>query len=78
MKLFDIDSEKLYSLQELKSEYSQFNEADPVNHCDTFTVELYEIIMATINGRNNCDVCGMTPRELSGYIARLRAAIREA
>ena len=28
--------------------------------------------MATINGRNDMEIIGMTPREVSNYIIRLR------
>ena len=34
-------------------------------------MELFEILMATINGRNDLDIIGMTPEETSKFIMRL-------
>ena len=31
--------------------------------------------MATINGRNDLEIIGLTPREVSNYIIRLRSEI---
>lgn len=73
MKLFDMNTEKLYSLQELKTEYLLFKTDDPLNHAETFKTELFEILMATINGRNDCDVAGLLPAELTRYINRIRS-----
>lgn len=72
MKLRDIDSGYNYSIIDLYNDYIQFREEDPYNHAETFTIELYEILMATINGRNNMDVIGMTANETSNYIIKLR------
>ena len=33
---------------------------------------MLEILMATINGRNDLEIIGMTPREVNNYIIRLR------
>jgi hypothetical protein len=66
---------KLYSLPELKTEYQIFRKTDPVNHAPTFKTELFEILMATINGRNDCQVVGLVPAELSCYIIRIRSGL---
>lgn len=75
MKLYDLDSEQELSLLRLRSEWAEFRAEDPLNHSADFMTELYEILMATVNGRNNCEVIGMTPHELSNYIIRLRNKI---
>ena len=75
MKLYDDNSGKLYSLPELKTEYQIFRKSDPVNHAATFKTELFEILMATINGRNDCQVVSLLPAELSRYIIRIRSGL---
>ena len=61
-----------YSLYDMWEEWKEFRKDDPYNHADSFKVELFEILMATINGRNDLEIIGMTPREISNYTLRLR------
>ena len=61
-----------YSLYDMWEEWKEFRADDPYNHADSFKVELFEILMATINGRNDLEIIGMTPREISNYTLRLR------
>jgi hypothetical protein len=75
MKLVEIDTGRAISLPELRQDWQTFRTDDPVNHADDFTTELYEILMATVNGRNDYDVDGMTPTETSKYILALRDKI---
>lgn len=75
MKLVEIDTGRAISLPELCRDWQTFRADDPVNHADDFTTELYEILMATVNGRNDYDVDGMTPTETSNYILALRDKI---
>lgn len=76
MTLQDIDTGRTYTLPELWKEWKQFRSEEPWNHADTFRTELYEILMATINGRNDCQVDGLTTRELCNYILSIRSRIR--
>ena len=75
MKLYDENSEKLYSLPELKTEYQALRKTDKYNHADSFKVEFFNILMATVNGRNDCQVVGLLPAELSSYIIRIRSGL---
>lgn len=77
MKLYDANTERDHTLPELRAEWVEFRADDPDNHADTFTVELYEILMATVNGRNDCDVTGMTPAEVSRFILKLRGKVEK-
>ena len=77
MKLYDRYTEKVYSLPELFKQWQCFRLAEPGNHAETFSAELFEILMATINGRNDCDVVGLVPAELSRYIIRIRSGLEE-
>ena len=75
MKLVEIDTGRAISLPELCRDWQAFRTEDPVNHADDFTTELYEILMATVNGRNDCDLVGLTPTETCNYILALRNKI---
>ena len=76
MTLYDTNTDRAYSLTDLHRDWQQFKAEDPVNHADDFMTELYEILMATVNGRNDCDVVGLTPSETCDYIISIRHAIR--
>ena len=75
MKLYDRNAEQELSLLRLRSDWKEFRAEDPLNHSADFTTELYEILMSTVNGRNDCEVIGMTPQELSCFIIKLRDKI---
>lgn len=75
MRLYDENTERAYTLPELKTEYLQFRSEEPWNHAMSFRVELFNILMATVNGRNDCEVFGMTGPELSRFILRIHPYI---
>ena len=75
MTFIDTYTDSLLTIQDIKREWEQFSTEDPDNHADRFTVELFEILMATVNGRNDMDVMGMTGPEVSRYILRLREKV---
>ena len=72
MKFIDLNDDRVYTVADLKKEWEALREEDPENHAESFQIELLEILMATINGRNDLEIIGMTPREVSNYIIRLR------
>lgn len=76
MTLYDANIDRTLTLTDLHREWQQFKAEEPWNHADDFTTELYEILMATINGRNDCDIIGMTPSETSNYIITIRDTLR--
>lgn len=75
MRLKEIDTGREFTLPELHREWREFRAEDIVNHADNFPTELYEILMATVNGRNDCEVIGLRPTELEGFITALRTTI---
>ena len=77
MKLFDMLTEQVFTLADLKKDYNEFKQEDPENHCETFKAELFEILMATVNGRNDCEIIGMTEDETERYIINLRKQVLE-
>ena len=75
MKFIDLNDDREYTVADLKRDWAQFREEDPDNHAASFRIEFFEILMATINGRNDLDILGLTHREVSNLILRLRAQL---
>lgn len=75
MKFIDLNDNRVYTLQDLRRDWAQFREEDPENHAPNFKTELFEILMATINGRNDLEIVGLTHREVSNFIISLRAQL---
>ena len=73
MRFIDGNDGREYTLPDLRRDWQSFREEDPENHADSFRIEMLEILMATINGRNDLDIIGLTPREVSHIILHLRA-----
>ena len=72
MQFIDLNDDRVYSLQDLHRDWAQFRQEEPENHAESFQMEMLEILMATINGRNDLEIIGMTPQEVTNYIIRLR------
>ena len=75
MKFIDLNDARVYTPADLKRDWAQFREEDPDNQAASFRIEFFEILMATINGRNDLEILGLTPREVSNYIISLRAQL---
>lgn len=75
MRFIDLNDDHTYTLADLKKDWEEFHTEDPVNHAPDFMTELFEILMATINGRNDLDIIGLTPQETSRLIIRLRVQL---
>ena len=75
MQFIDLNDDRVYTLQDLRRDWAQFREEDLENHAPDFKTELFEILMATINGRNDLEILGMTHREISSLTLRLQAQL---
>ena len=75
MKFIDLCDDRVYTPADLKRDWAQFREEDPDNHAASFRIEFFEILMATINGRNDLEIIDLTPQETSNLILRLRAQL---
>ena len=75
MRFIDLNDDRVFTLSDLHRDWTQFRQEDPDNHAVSFRIEFFEILMATINGRNDLDIIGMTPKETSNLILRLRAQL---
>ena len=75
MRFIDLNDDRVYTPADLKRDWAQFRAEDPDNHADSFRIEFFEILMATINGRNDLEIIGLTSRETSNLIIHLRAQL---
>ena len=75
MRFIDLCDDRKYTIADLKRDWAQFREEDPMNHAISFRIEFFEILMATINGRNDLEITGLTPREINNITMRLRAQL---
>ena len=75
MKFIDLNDRRTYTLSEIKRDWSQLRNQEPENHAQDFKTELFEILMATVNGRNDLEIVGLTHRETDMIIRRLRAPL---
>ena len=75
MRFIDLNDDREYAVADLKRDWAQFRQEDPDNHAASFRIEFFEILMATINGRNDLEITGLTPREISNITIRLRAQL---
>ena len=75
MKFMDLNDRRTYTLPEIRKEWELLQNQEPENHAQDFRTELFEILMATVNGRNDLEVIGLTHRETDRLICRLRAQL---
>ena len=75
MRFIDLNDDREYTVADLKRDWTQFRMEDPDNHSASVQIEFFEILMATINGRNDLEIIGPTSRETSNYIIKLRSEI---
>ena len=75
MRFMDLNDNTVYSLADLRRDWETLRADDHVSYPESFRIELLEILMATINGRNDLEILGLTPRETRRYIRRLRETL---
>ncbi len=75
MRFIDLNDDREYTVADLHRDWAQFREEDPENHAASFGIEMHEILMATVNGRNDLEITGPTHLEISNLIMRLRAQL---
>ena len=71
MKLVDMITDRATTMPELYAMYMDFRATDPGNHAETFRTELYNILMDTVNGRNDFRVDYLTPAEAEKIVAQM-------
>ena len=72
MRFKDLNDGRPYTLSDLRKDWLALRREEPENHAESFGIEMLEILMATVNGRNDLEIIGMTQRETDRLITRLR------
>ena len=75
MRFIDLDDHSVTTLSEIRRDWADAHAVDPENTAPDFKTEIFEILMATVNGRNDLDIAGLTHRETDRLIQRLRAQL---
>ena len=75
MQFIDLNDHSVTTLSEIRRDWADAHAEDPENTAPDFKTEIFEILMATVNGRNDLEITGLTPRETSNIIIRLRAQL---
>ena len=75
MRFIDLNDQRTCTLSEIRKDWDELRNQDPENTAPDFKTEVFEILMATVNGRNDLEVVGLTRRETDRLIRRLRAQL---
>ena len=75
MQFIDLNDHSVTTLSEIRRDWLESRTADPENTAPDFKTEIFEILMATVNGRNDLEIVGLTHRETDRLIQRLRAQL---
>ena len=75
MKFFDLNDNSVTTLSEIRRDWADARAEDLENTAPDFLTEIFEILMATVNGRNDLEIVGPTPREVNRLILKLRARL---
>ncbi len=75
MKFFDLNDNSVTTLSEIRRDWADARAEDPENTAPDFLTEIFEILMATVNGRNDLEIVGPTPREVNRLILKLHARL---
>ena len=75
MTFEDLNDGRVYTLSQICRDWLENRADDPENTAPDFKTELFEILMATVNGRNDFEIIGLTHRETDRLIQRLRAQL---
>ena len=75
MTFKDLNNDSVCTLSEIKKDWDELRNQDSENCAPDFKTEVFEILMATVNGRNDLEVVGLTHRETDRLIRRLRARL---
>ena len=75
MTFIDLNDDRIYTIADLKRDWQVSRTEDAESYAERFRIEFFEILMATINGRNDLEIIGLTPRETSGLLFTLRTPL---
>ncbi len=76
MRFIDLNDSHIYTLPDLKKDWDELRLSEPENHAPDFRTDFFEILMATINGRNDLEIIGFTSHEINNIVFHLQARIQ--
>ena len=62
MRFIDLNDHSVTTLSEIRRDWAAAHAVDPENTAPDFKTEIFEILMATVNGRNDLEIAGLTHR----------------
>lgn len=71
LSFFNLVDDTVVTLNDVFDEWFKYRKLDPDNHADLFMAELFNILMDTINGRNDMEIVGLTNEETDTLIRKL-------
>ena len=75
MTFKDLNDGRVYTLSQIRRDWQESRADDPENTAPDLKTEIFEILMATVNGRNDLEIANLTHRETDRLIQRLRAQL---
>ena len=75
MQFIDLNYNRVTTLSQIHRDWANARAEDPENTAPNFLTEIFEILLATVNGRNDLEIIGLTHRETDRLIQRLRAQL---
>ena len=75
MQFIDLNDNSVTTLSQIHRDWVNARAEDPENTAPNFLTEIFEILLATVNGRNDLEIIGLTHRETDRLIQRLRAQL---
>ena len=71
MLFIDLNTDETITTTDIFRDYKRLRIEEPENHAESFRAEFLTIVMDTINGRNDVDIIGQTPREIERLLKRI-------
>ena len=75
MQFIDLNDNSVTTLSQIHMDWANARAEDPENTAPNFLTEIFEILLATVNGRNDLEIIGLTHRETDRLIQRLRTQL---
>ena len=75
MQFIDLNDNSVTTLSQIHRDWANARDEDSENTAPNFLTEIFEILLATVNGRNDLEIIGLTHRETDRLIQRLHAQL---
>lgn len=76
MTFKDMLTDQVYSLNDIAKDYREFQREDPENNTETICEYLYNVIDASLRGRNDLDIIA-TAKQINRVRSKLLKLIKE-